>query len=174
LSYITLATTQHTTHNLSICNAPQRPNQLPRPLCVSPTHSVMPCELTFTGFFCLVSLWQQPGIPPTPDTSMYPNSQTDHHALTLSPTPTPPMWKPHKSASMSRQHHWSALRASDNVAGTWKWFFVSSTSAAHLSIVPIHALDHPIDQEATQTPEHVEDKNCQCGSCPSRPPIHVE
>jgi len=80
-----------------------------------------PCKPMFTGFFFFHShlLWQQ---------------KQDHPALHLcgtpewpyrrprqpltTPTPTSPMWKTLKSTSMSRQRHWMALSASNDVAGT--------------------------------------------------------
>jgi hypothetical protein len=90
-SYITLATTQHTTRTLSICNAPQRPNQLPRPLCVSPIHSFVHCEHYFIGFF----------LPCTPSDNnpAYHPHPTCPCALMAKSTTTPPSCHPHTYAA---------------------------------------------------------------------------
>jgi hypothetical protein len=49
------------------------------------------------------------------------------------------MWKPHKSASMSWQHHQMVLSTSNDVAETWECFSAASSSAPGSIITPYAA-----------------------------------
>jgi len=89
------------------------------------------------------------------------DSHTHPHMLntTMPPTPTLPMWKMQKCASMSRQCHLLALSTSNHVARTWTHIFVSSTLPVHSPNVPIH---NTTNQEAREVPKHVKVQ----GPCP--------
>ena len=89
------------------------------------------------------------------------------HTTGTPQTPQPPITPPHcrpyvpfadmeatKSASMFRQRRWLALSASDDVAGTWKWFFVSSTSALCSYTMPLRINTSAIKPDAHEVLEH--------------------
>src|SRR5712691_11052658 len=79
------------------------------------------------------------------------------------PTTTPPYHNPHTHVAdvevAERCFHVSAtsleaLSASNDVAKTWKRLSASSTSAPHLSNVPLPSTINPTNREAREVPEH--------------------
>jgi hypothetical protein len=66
LSSITLATTRHPTRAPRTCQRAPTVKQATTPAPHCPHTPSKPCEPTFAGLFCLLSLWQQHGAPPTP------------------------------------------------------------------------------------------------------------
>src|SRR5712691_7904859 len=122
------------------------------------------------GFFVgSLVLWRQHHHP------LYAHTHPNQPPCSIHTTPTPTslMWKSQKSTSMSRQCHWFALSTSNDVAGTWKWFFASSMSATHWCITPLHSVRNPISSEARQAPKHMKGKDHKCGSCSLRLPSPV-
>src|SRR5712691_6022439 len=101
-------------------------------------------------------------LPPV-GTCTHPNQHP--RPIHTTPTSTPPAWKLQQSASMSWQHRRFARSASDDVAGTWECFFVPSTPAITLYIIPLRSTTHPIKSEAREVPGHMRGRNHMCGSC---------
>jgi len=79
-----------------------------------------------------------------------PHPNQHRHPLHTTSTPTSPMWKSLKSASMSRQRRRMALSASSDVAGTWKRFSAASSLAMCSPITPLHCHTIPFTPEAQQ------------------------
>ena len=103
---------------------------------------------------------------------MHSNEWPRTHYTAPTPTPTSPMWKPHKSASMSRQHHQMALSASNDVAGAWECFSTASSSAPGSIITPYAATRPLLYQRHQKCQNTWAVKNHPRVSCLLRPPSY--
>ena len=92
-------------------------------------------------------LWRQNWHRQSRHTYAPPHPNRHPRPLHTTPTPTSPTWKLLKSASMSQQRRRMALSASNDVAGTLKRFFATSTSATYSYTILLHGAINPTNIE---------------------------
>jgi hypothetical protein len=121
-------------------------------------------------FFKVLSFLVTPP-PAGPDTHpTYPNQHL--RPITIVPIPTSPVQKSQKSASMCRQRRLLALSASNDVAGVWKHFAMSSTSVKYYLMVPLHGATNSNNQKWQGVQEHAGGQNHLHVSYPLRLPTN--